>query len=84
LYWAMILLTLSVNTIFNKILPAIETTILIVHILGFFAVLIPLVRLAPHTDSSEIWTTFNNSGWSTVGLAFFIGLNGVVCCTICG
>lgn len=77
LYWAVILLTLSVNTVFSRILPAIETTILIVHILGFFAVLIPLVRLAPHTDSNEIWTTFINSGWSTMGLSFFIGLEGV-------
>ena len=78
LYWAVILLTLSVNTVLSRLLPAIESTILIVHILGFFAVLIPLVRLAPHTDSSEIWTTFVNSGWNTMGLAFFVGLDGVV------
>lgn len=77
LYWAVILLTLSINTVFSRLLPAIETTILVVNILGFFAVLIPLVRLAPHTDSSEIWTTFINCGWSTMGLAFFVGLEGV-------
>ncbi|PQE03917.1 amino acid polyamine transporter I protein [Rutstroemia sp. NJR-2017a BVV2] len=77
LYWAVIALTLSVNTVFSKILPAIESTVLVLHILGFFAVLIPLVRLAPHSDSHEIWTHFINSGWSTMGLAFFVGLEGV-------
>ncbi|CAG8956651.1 hypothetical protein HYFRA_00011962 [Hymenoscyphus fraxineus] len=77
IYWAVILLTLSVNTIFSKVLPAFEVTVLILHVLGFFAVLIPLVKLAPHTNSSEIWGTFLNSGWNTMGLAFFIGLQGV-------
>jgi choline transport protein len=77
IYWAVILLALSINTIFSKLLPAFEVTVLILHILGFFAVLIPLVKLAPHSDSNEIWTTFLNSGWSTVSLAFFIGLEGV-------
>ncbi|KAM3077563.1 hypothetical protein ACMFMG_006900 [Clarireedia jacksonii] len=77
IYWAVILLTLSVNTVFSKVLPAIESTMLVLHILGFFAVLLPLVRLAPHTDSREVWTHFINSGWSTMSLAFFVGLQGV-------
>jgi choline transport protein len=77
LYWGVIILALSVNTVFSKLLPAFEVTVLILHVLGFFAVLIPLVRLAPHTQSNEIWGTFLNSGWSSMSLAFFIGLEGV-------
>lgn len=56
LYWGVILLSLSVNTIFSRLLPALEVTFLILHVLGVFAVLIPLVRLAPHSETNqEIW-----------------------------
>jgi hypothetical protein len=77
IYWAIVLLALSINTVFSKLLPSIEVTILFVHILGFFAIIIPLARLAPHTDSSEIWGSFLDSGWNSTGLALFIGLKGV-------
>lgn len=52
---------------------------LILHVLGFFAILIPLVYLAPHTDSNTVFTVFlNEGGWKTQGLSFMIGLIGPV------
>jgi amino acid transporter len=63
------------NTFLAKRLPMVEGLVLIIHILGFFAVLIPLWVLAPRASASDVFTTFLNlGGWSTTGLAFFVGL----------
>lgn len=43
LFWAAVVLAVLINTVFGKLLPPIEATMLVVHVLGFFAVLIPLV-----------------------------------------
>jgi hypothetical protein len=49
--------------------------ILCLHILGFFAILIPLVYLAPHGTAKDVFATFiNGGGWSTNGVSFFVGL----------
>ena len=42
-YWGVIVITIIVNTTASKILPTLESFILILHIVGFFAVLIPLI-----------------------------------------
>ncbi|RAQ99182.1 amino acid transporter [Stemphylium lycopersici] len=49
-------------------------TILQIHILGFFGILIPLVYLAPHSDASIFTTFVNSGGWSSQGLSFMVGL----------
>ena len=55
----------------------IEVMFLVLHILGFFAILIPLVYLAPRPTSSHVFTDFiNNGGWSTQALSVFVGLTG--------
>lgn len=57
-----------------RALPKIETFILIVHILGFFAILIPLLYMGPHGDASEVFTVFNNfGGFQTQGLSVMVG-----------
>lgn len=77
LFWAVLLLCVFMNTILSKALPAIEVAVLILHILGFFAILVPLTWLAPKASASDVFTTFQNAGgWSTQALSFFIGLNG--------
>jgi choline transport protein len=77
--WAILLLCMVVNTWLGFVLPAIEVVILILHVLGFFAVLIPLVSLGPRGDAHYIFTTFYNfGGWHDRTLATFIGLKGVV------
>jgi len=48
---------------------------LLFHLLGFFAVLIPLWVLAPRGDPTAVFTEFLNlGGWSSTGLAFMVGL----------
>lgn len=61
------------NTFLAQILPMVERVVLIVHVLGFFAVLIPLWILAPR--ATEVFTSFLNlGGWSMTGVAFMVGL----------
>ncbi len=49
LFWATVLVAVLINTVVGQLLPPIEALMLVVHVLGFFAVLIPLVyvRLLP-------------------------------------
>ncbi|KAI9808499.1 MAG: hypothetical protein M1827_007204 [Pycnora praestabilis] len=75
MFYAVILLALIVNTWMARHLPKLEGFILVVHIFGFFGVLIPLVYLAPHGNASEVFGTFlNEGGWSSQGLSFFVGI----------
>jgi choline transport protein len=63
------------NTFLAKRLPMVEGIVLIIHLLGFFAVLIPLWVLAPRNSASQVFTEFLNlGGWSSMGLAFMVGL----------
>jgi choline transport protein len=74
LFYAIVALALFVNTVLARLLPAIESGILVIHIVGFFGILIPLVYLAPHGSPSDVFTLFNNGGgWATDGLSFFVG-----------
>ena len=78
--WAAVLTAVLINTVIGQLLPPIEAFMLIIHVLGFFAVLIPLVYMAPQKSSAhDVFTVFSNGGnWPTQGLSFFIGLLGSV------
>jgi amino acid transporter len=62
------------NTYLARKLPLIEGIVLILHVLGFFAIMIPLWVLAPRSDAKEVFTTFNNAGWSSTGLSVLVGI----------
>ena len=63
------------NTFLAKKLPMVEGMVLIIHIVGFFAVLIPLWILAPRNPAEQVFTEFLNlGGWNSNGLAFMVGL----------
>ncbi|GAB7331951.1 hypothetical protein MBLNU13_g03867t1 [Cladosporium sp. NU13] len=84
--WHAVLLTfatVSVAVIFNtllaKKLPLVEGLVLILHVGGFFAILIPLWVFAPRTPSADVWVNFSvASGWPSVGLSCLVGLTGPV------
>ncbi|KAH8728986.1 amino acid/polyamine transporter I [Phaeosphaeriaceae sp. PMI808] len=78
LLWAVLLLCVFINVFVSKALPTIEVVVLIVHVLGFFGILVPLVYLSGTSNSAkEIFKTFSNKGdWPTHTLAFFVGLQG--------
>ncbi|KAF2715999.1 GABA-specific permease [Polychaeton citri CBS 116435] len=79
--WQNTLMTIAIAgfaVLFNifgaKRLPMFEGVILFFHILGFFAILIPLWTLAPMSKPSEVFGTFDNfGGWSSVGAACIVG-----------
>lgn len=63
------------NTVAAKQLPMIEGLVLILHVFGFFAILIPLWVLAPRNSASDVFTQFSNSGgWSNLGLSCLVGM----------
>jgi choline transport protein len=67
------------NTFLAKRLPMVEGLVLILHVVGFFAVLIPLWIFAPRADPTEIFTTFSDGGnWGSVGLSCLVGILGPV------
>lgn len=72
--WAVLAFAVVINTVGSKTLAHFEGLILILHLLGFFAILIPLVYLAPHSDASIFTTFVNTGGWSTQALSFMVGL----------
>lgn len=62
------------NTYGAKRLPILEGIVLVVHIFGFFCIIIPLWVLAPKAPASEVFGSFTNfGGWSTIGTACFVG-----------
>ena len=74
LFYAVMAFGIFVNTVLGRLLPRIESLTLIFYILGFFAVLIPLVYLSPHKSASDVFTVFQNAGgWNSMGLSFFVG-----------
>jgi uncharacterized membrane protein required for colicin V production len=78
LLWAVLMLCVFINVFVSGALPTVEVIVLIVHVLGFFGILVPLVYLTPaHNTAKDIFTTFHNKGqWPTQALAFFVGLQG--------
>ena len=67
--------TVFFNTFLAKRLPFVEGMMLILHVMGLFAIMIPLWVLAPRNNSKAVFTQFiNNGGWPTEGLSFMVGL----------
>ncbi|KAF2728388.1 amino acid transporter [Polyplosphaeria fusca] len=67
------------NTFLAKKLPLIEGIVLVVHIFGFFAILVVLWVMGPKGDAHAVFTTFNDyGGWNNLGLSTLSGLVAVV------
>ncbi|KAF4624851.1 hypothetical protein G7Y89_g13317 [Cudoniella acicularis] len=79
LFWAAIFFAVFINTVVSSLLPKVEGSVLILHVLGFFAILIPLVNMGPQGNASDVFTVFQNGGgWQTQGVSFMIGMIGSV------
>lgn len=72
--YAVLALSLFVNTVAVKILPALAGLILALHIIGFFAILIPLVHLAPMSTAQFVFAEFYSVSGYSDGLSWFVGL----------
>ena len=60
-------------------LIAFHVTAFAIHIMAYFAFIIPIWVNAPRASSQQVWTDFSNSGgWSNLGLSVMIGqLSGI-------
>jgi choline transport protein len=77
IFWAYVAFAMFVNVGASNLLPRFEGVVLVLHIAGFFAILVPLAYLGDHVSAKEVFTTFNNGGgWPTMGLSFFVGMLG--------
>lgn len=67
--------SITFNTFLARRLPLIEAFLLLFHVAGMFAILIPLWTLAPRKSPKEVFTTFHDGGgWNNEGTATLVGL----------
>ncbi|KAF2245447.1 amino acid transporter [Trematosphaeria pertusa] len=62
IFYAIIALAVLVNTYLGRLFPSIESLAFLLHVVGFFIVLIVVVYLAPKTDPSTVFDNFINGG----------------------
>lgn len=74
LLYAVIILAMIFNTYLAHQLPKVEGAVLILHILGFFGILITLTYLAPHGTSYDVFVQYLALGGYDNGTSFFVGL----------
>ncbi|KAH9903775.1 amino acid/polyamine transporter I [Xylariomycetidae sp. FL2044] len=68
------------NTFLARKLPLIEGLVLVIHIFGFFGILVTLWVLSPRLPAKTVFTEFNNGGgWNSVGSSTILGItSGVI------
>ncbi|KAJ5137874.1 amino acid transporter [Penicillium atrosanguineum] len=77
--WATLVVALLSNLVGGRFLPRLEGFVLVIHILGFFAIIIPLTYMSDHKTDREVFLEFLNGGnFATQGLSWFVGLSGCV------
>ncbi|KAL4902019.1 hypothetical protein BDW74DRAFT_187028 [Aspergillus multicolor] len=76
LYWAFVALGMVINIWGSRFLSLVETMALVIHVCAFIAIFVALWVCAPVKHSAEfVFTTFlNNTGWSSSGVAWSIGM----------
>jgi len=65
IFYAVIAVAVIINTYLGRLFPWIEAVAFIVHVVGFFAILIVLVYLAPKNDPTVVFQNFTNYGGLT-------------------
>ena len=72
---ATIFFSIIFNTVLASRLPLIEGIVLLLHITGFFAIVLTLWIMGPRAQPAEVILTFtDNGGWNNTGLSSMIGL----------
>ena len=64
------------NTSLAKGLPLLEILVLVLHIVGLIAIVVPLLVLAPNKNPADValLSFYNGGNWSTMGTSVMIGL----------
>lgn len=73
---AMVVFAIVFNVSMAKQLPKVEIVILVVHVVGLFAIIVPLLVMTPSRNSGTVALLefYNGGNWETVGVATMIGL----------
>ena len=74
LYWAVIFFIVLINIYGNRAFPYIKMVAFILHVVFFFALLIPMMYLAPQSSPDFVFRSFKIEGWANNGVSWFIGL----------
>jgi choline transport protein len=73
---AVLAFSIIFNTSMAERLPLLEGVLLILHWVGFFAIIITLWVMAPRGDAKTLLLGFTNEGkWPSKGLSAMIGLS---------
>ena len=76
---AVVSFSIMINTRGGFVLPRFEASMLCLHILGFFAVLIPLAVISPKMSAQDVFEKFlNNGSEPTYGISWMIGTLGTL------
>jgi choline transport protein len=77
LTWAVIAVTTFINVFMPNFFPKLEIMILVLHVVGFVAIVTALLSTAELGSASSVWlTAFNGGGWPTQGLSLCVGFLG--------
>jgi choline transport protein len=58
----------------SRILPYWQNAVFVVHVLAYFAYIVPIWVNAPAATHSQVWLEFSNEGgWSSLGLSVLVG-----------
>lgn len=79
-----VLIAFCGNVFGSKILPYWQNAVFAIHVMAYFALIIPIWVNAPRASHDQVWTSFTNTGgWSSMGLSVLVGqLSGIY--TQCG
>ena len=72
---AIVVFSILFNTLFARRLPLVENAVLVLHILGFFAILITLWVTSERNSAHVVFVEFTDGGnWGSIGLSCLIGM----------
>lgn len=70
----MVAIAYVMNVYGAKVLPYWQNAFFVLHILAYFAYIVPIWVSAPKATHSQVWGEFQNEGgWTNIGLAILVG-----------
>lgn len=73
LCWAVVVFGFLFNTVLAPRLPAFEVIFFVLHVTGWFGILVTLLVMGPRNNSLDAFTVFSDGGsWGSNGLAAVI------------
>ena len=71
---AAIVITYSGNVYGARLLPHWQNVLFVIHILSFFALIVPIWVNAPMVTHKQVWAQFDAlGGWPSMGLTIMVG-----------